>query len=106
MDSGSTCNIIRNPELVTDVRHCGHEGVQVHSNGGTKHVTKIADHTGFRKVWYDESSIANKLSLAALRRIFEITMDISIEAAFLMHRHDGSVLCFVKINKETLISNI
>ena len=49
------------------------------------------------------------LSLAALQEVFKITMDTSIEAAFLFHGHDNSVfrlsevargLCFHVLNKD------
>ena len=53
MDSGSTFNIFCNSDLVTGIQHCGSEGINVHSNGGIKHVKMIANQASLGEVWYN-----------------------------------------------------
>jgi hypothetical protein len=48
----------------------------------------------FGDVWFNENSLAKILSMAAIRKVFRITMDTSVEAAMNVHRQDGSIMKF------------
>jgi hypothetical protein len=50
--------------------------------------------TNFGDVWFNEDSLANILSMAAVRKVCRITMDTSIEAAMHVHQKDGTVMTF------------
>ena len=51
---------------------------------------------GFGEVWYNPKSLANILSMAAVRRRFRITMDSSVDAAMMIHLPSGENLCFAE----------
>ena len=99
LDSCSTVSIISTPEFVCNIRHCGHKGMRVFSNGGHKDLTQIADFIGLGEVWYDDTSITNILSLADVRRAFRITMDSEIDASFVLHKHYGGAIRFYEFGK-------
>ena len=46
LDSCSTVSIISNPNYIENIRHCGHKGMRVFSNGGHKDLTLVADLIG------------------------------------------------------------
>ena len=94
LDSESTVSIFCNKNFLTNVRHCGHTGIRIHTNGGHKDVDMIGDLAGFGEVWYHPKSLANILSLAAVRKICRITMDTRNEAALVVHKHNGTELKF------------
>jgi hypothetical protein len=48
----------------------------------------------FGDVWFNADSLANILSMAAVRKVCRITMDTSVEAAMNVHRKDGTVMKF------------
>jgi hypothetical protein len=50
--------------------------------------------TNFGDVWFNEKSLANILSMAAVRKVCCITIDTSIEAIMRVHRKDGTVMTF------------
>jgi hypothetical protein len=66
----------------------------VHTNGGTQFSSKMGTVTNFGDVWFNEDSLANILSMAAVRKVCRITMDTSIEVAMHDHRKDGTVMTF------------
>ena len=69
LESASTVNIFANKSLLRNIRHCGSiEGLQIHTNGGIQITHLIGDLPGFGPVWYDGGSLANILSLAAVRK--------------------------------------
>ncbi len=51
---------------------------------------------GFGEVWYNSKSLANILSMAAVRRRFRITMDSSVDAAMIIHLPSGKKLRFAE----------
>jgi len=48
----------------------------------------------FGDVWFNTESLANILSIAAVRKVGRITMDTSVEPAMHVHRKDGSIMSF------------
>ena len=48
----------------------------------------------FGDVWFNENSLANILSMAAVRKMCRITMDASVEASINVHRKDGTAMKF------------
>ena len=51
---------------------------------------------GYGEVWYNPKSLANILSMAAVRRRFRITMDTSVDAAMIIHLPSGEKLRFAE----------
>lgn len=47
-------------------------------------------------VWYSESSLANILSLAMVRKVCRVTMDTAKEAAIMVHQSNGSEMKFLE----------
>ena len=52
------------------------------------------DIPNYGTVWYSDNSMANILSMAAVRKICRITMDTSVEVCVNVHRKDGSIMKF------------
>jgi hypothetical protein len=48
----------------------------------------------FGDIWYNTDSLANILSMAAVRKVCHITMDTSVEAAMSVHQKDGTIMKF------------
>jgi hypothetical protein len=97
LDSESTVNILSNHKFLNNIRHCGHtQGLRIPSNGGTQDTHMIGDLPGFGTVWYNAGSLANILSLAAVRKVCQVTMDTLAEAAIVVHKHDGTPLKFTE----------
>ena len=93
LDSESTISVFKNPRLLLNIRNSGSQ-ITVHTNGGMQTSTMVGDIPNFGTVWYNPRSIANILSLAAVRKVCRITMDTAVEPAFLVHRRDGSIMKF------------
>ena len=56
----------------------------------------VGDFPNLGEVWFNRDSIANILSLADVRKVCRITMDMSAEPALLVHRLDGSIMKFLE----------
>ena len=56
----------------------------------------IGDFPNLGEVWFNEASIANILSLADIRKVCTVTMDLSLSPSMNVHRKDGSIMSFVK----------
>ena len=96
LDSASTVNIFANKSLLRNIRHSRSiEGLQIHTNGGIQVTRLIGDLPGFGPVWYDGGSLANILSLAAVRKKCCITMDTNDEPAMIVHKENGDELKFI-----------
>ena len=54
----------------------------------------VGDVKNFGQVWYNPNSLANILSLAAVRKLRRVTMDTAVEAAILVHRVHGPPMKF------------
>jgi hypothetical protein len=93
LDSQSTVSIFKNPLYVSNLRNSV-RSLKVHTNGGTQISTKIGTVRNFGDVWFNPNSLANILSMAAVRKICRITMDTSVEAAMHVHRKDGTIMTF------------
>ena len=96
LDSQSTVNIFKNPAFLTNIRESPSGHLRVLTNGGlcTSHL--VGDLPNFGTVWFNPQSLANILSLRAVRQICCVTMDTDQEAAILVHRKDGSIMRFLE----------
>ena len=95
LDSQSTVSVFKNSRLMSNIRPSTRT-LQVHTNGGTQMSNHIGTVTNFGNVWYNQHSLANILSMAAVRKICRITMDTSVDAAIHVHRRDGSIMTFTE----------
>ena len=84
LDSQSTVSVFKNRKLVSNVRPSTCT-LRVHTNGGTQLSSQLGTVASFGDVWFNPATLANILSMAAVRKVCRITMDTSIEAA--MHVH-------------------
>jgi Zinc knuckle len=93
LDSESTISVFNNPSLLRNIRHSPTQ-ITVHTNGGTQVSSLVGDIPNFGTVWFNPESIANILSLAAVRKLCRVTMDTALSASFTVHKHDGSLMVF------------
>ena len=68
------------------------------TNGGFQESTLVGDFPNLGEVWFNPDSIANILSLSAVRKICRVTVDTTAEAAMIVHRLDGSQMKFREIS--------
>ena len=73
LDSQSTVDLFSNPNHVSNIRQSS-KPIRVHCNNGTKFTTKEADF-GSTVTYFDETGIANVLSLFKLGQKYPITYD-------------------------------
>ena len=95
LDSQSTVSVFNNYKLLSNIRDSNCT-LKVHTNGGTQISTQLGTVNNFGDVWYNEKSLANILSMAAVRKVCRITMDTSIEAAMHVHKQDGTIMKFAE----------
>jgi hypothetical protein len=95
LDSQSTISIFKNPSMLRNIRNSNNV-LRAITNGGFQDSTMVGDFPNLGEVWYNRDSIANILSLAAVRRVCRVTMDTAVFSSFFVHRLDGSVMEFVE----------
>ena len=93
LDSQSTISVFRNASLLSNIRPSTHP-LTVYTNGGHQVSRLLGDIPNFGEVWYNPQSLANILSLAAVRQRCRITMDTAGDPSISVHRRDGSVMIF------------
>ena len=97
LDSQSTASVFKNSHYLTNIRRSAHT-LKVLTNGGPQYSSFIGEVRNFGTVWYNPQSIANILSLAAVRKVCRVTMDTAVEAALCVHRVDGTIMKFVEFS--------
>jgi hypothetical protein len=75
LDSASTINLIKTPELLKNIRLTDTE-MRVHGNGGLAYrpTRLIGDLPGYDECWYDPQSLTNLLSLSKALDMFQVTL--------------------------------
>lgn len=95
LDSQSTVSVFNNPSMLRNIRRAP-TPLKVYTNGGCQESHLIGDIRNFGTVWFNPDSLANILSLAAVRKTCRVTMDTSVEAALCVHRSDGTIMKFLE----------
>jgi hypothetical protein len=95
LDSQSTISIFRKPKMLTNIRK-GEGTLRALTNGGHQDSHMVGTFPNLGEVWYNEASIANILSLAAVRKVCRITMDTMEESVINVHRLDSTIMKFVE----------
>jgi Reverse transcriptase (RNA-dependent DNA polymerase) len=95
LDSQSTVSVFKNPNYLTNIRPST-TVLTVYTNGGIQRSSLVGDIANFGMVWYNPDSLANILSLAAVRKQCKVTMDSSVEPCFLVHRNNGNIMKFLE----------
>jgi hypothetical protein len=93
LDSQSTVFVFKNQHLLSNVQPST-SNLRVHTNGGVQISSQMGTVKNFGDVWFNTDSLANILSMAAVRKVCRITMDTSVEAAVNVHRKDGTIMKF------------
>ena len=93
LDSQSTVSVFRNATLLQHIRPAV-SPLTVYTNGGSQISRLVGDIPNFGEVWFNPQSLANILSLAAVRQRCRVTMDTAGASAIAVHRKDGSVMLF------------
>jgi len=89
--------VFRNKALLTDIGDSPYgEILKVYTNGGSQESTKLGTLDGFGQVWYNPESLANILSMAAVRKFFRIMTDSSVDAVMYVHLPTGVKLRFTE----------
>jgi hypothetical protein len=94
-DSQLTVSVFKNRELVSNIQRSDTE-LRVYSNGGTQISREICMVKNFGDVWFNANSLANILSMAEVRKVCCITMDMSYKAAMNVHHLDRSIMMFLE----------
>jgi hypothetical protein len=95
LDSQSTISVFRNPKMLTNIRKSNHT-LRAITNGGHQDSHTVGTFHNLGEVWYNSESIANILSLAAVRKVCRVTMDSTAEPVINVHRLDGTLMKFVE----------
>jgi hypothetical protein len=93
LKSQSTVSVLKNPRFLSNIK-TSTSTLRVHTNGGTQFSSQVGTVKNFGEVWFNMKSLANILSMAAVRKVCRITMDTSVEAAMHVHRKDGTIMTF------------
>jgi hypothetical protein len=96
LDSQSTMSVFNNHCFLTDIHPAQHP-IEAITNGGSQTSTHIGIFHGLGvpcPAWYNPESIANILSLAAIRKLCPVTMDSTRSPSISVHRPDGTVMSF------------
>ena len=98
LDTCSTCNVIKNPSLVTNIRDCEYnERLTAYTNGGAQSYSKLGELIMFpMKVHFKKNSMANILSLKSVGDIdgVRIVLDTSVGTSFYVSTTNGTVYEF------------
>ena len=98
LDSESTIYTFCNKDLLTNICESPDGKIlKVYTNGGSQESKKVGTLEGFGEVWYNPKSLANILSMAAVRKQFRITMDSSVDAAMIIHL-PSSISCVLQMD--------
>jgi hypothetical protein len=93
LDSQSTKSLFRNANMLSNIRRSKHV-LRALTNGGYQDSNIVGDFPNLGEVWFNRASIANILSLAKVRKVCRVTMDLSAEPAILVHRLNGTLMRF------------
>ena len=96
LDSQSTMSVFNNHSFLTNIHPAQHP-IEVITNGGSQTSTHIGTFHGLGvpcPAWYNPASIANILSLTAIRKLCPVTMDSTRSPSISVHRPDGTVMSF------------
>jgi hypothetical protein len=95
LDSQSTISVFRNPKMLTNIR-TSDRVLRAITNGGHQDSHMVGTFPNLGEVWFNPESIANILSLAAVRKVCRVTMDSAGEPTINVHRLDGTIMQFVE----------
>ena len=84
MDNQSTVNVFINGQLLRNIRTVRRK-LTIYSTGGKSVTRQVGDLPGFGEVWYHPNGIANILSLALVKKRFQITYDSHSDNTFHVH---------------------
>ena len=96
LDSQSTTSIFKTRSMLKNIRKCSGQPLRMNTNGGQLICDMVGDIPNFGTVWFCENSLANILSMAAVRKVCRVTMDTAVEACMNVHRKDGSIMKFTE----------
>ena len=88
-------SVFVNASYLSNIRESTSE-VVISGIGGKLTTTQIGEAVCFGTVWYSPDSIANILSLAAVRKICRVTMDSSVEPTLCVHHGNGLITRFTE----------
>jgi hypothetical protein len=82
LDNQSSVHIMRNPDVVSNIRRSLHPMV-LKSNGGKLNIQEVADFEGFEtETWFSRDVMTNILSFLLVKSEYDITYDGD---AFIIH---------------------
>jgi hypothetical protein len=81
--------------MLTNIRPIPHP-LRAITNGGHQDSHMIGDFSVLGPVWFNQDSIANILSLSAVRKCCRVTMDTHAAPCMTVHRTDGSLMHFLE----------
>ena len=95
LDTGSSIDTIRNPNLVHDIRR-NKTPIAMNTNAGTKQLQLDAEIPGYQRVHYSPDIIANIMSFGNMANKYKIRYDNTKEDAFFVELPEGGELKFAR----------
>ena len=97
LDLGFTCSVFKNKKLLKNV-HRSEVKLRAYSNDGYQDSELVEDLPDFFTVWYNPNSMLHILVLCDVRKRFRVSLDTSVNNAFLVHAKNDKTLRFREID--------
>ena len=76
IDIQLTVDLVANPKILVNVSKVrGEDAITVHCNSWVNIVDRVSDLPGYRTVWYEQTGIANILSMSRATNKFRVVFD-------------------------------
>ena len=94
LDNHSTFNIFYAGYLLRIIVKVNHS-ITIHSNTGSTKTAWMGDIPGFVTLWFNNNGITNILSIAKVKKRYQVTYDSNGSNVFELKRGDGELCSFV-----------
>jgi hypothetical protein len=93
LDNQSTVDMFANASLLRNIRKAT-STMKILCNAGVAMTNLIGELPGYGTVWYNKDSIANILSLARVKKKFQVMFDSGNHNGFIVHKANGEQTVF------------
>ena len=96
IDTGSTCSVFRNPNMLLDIK-ASKNVMRTVSNDGYQDSKLRGLFPSFFRMWLNERSLMNILAMSDVTSKYKVIMDSMIENCIDVHMGEGNILKFKEV---------